>query len=118
MNIGKENYYVFLILLYPSKKLHVGHTKNYTIGDVISRYKSRSFVDTEGQLPADTARLSDTIAASKTADKLSEVIVEAKAQLSHNNIIMPVTVETIGKNFFIHNKFRCRYRAQLVRLKN
>ena len=61
----------------------------------------RGFVTAEGQLPADTARLSDTIAASKTADKLSEVIVEAKAQLSHNNIIMPVTVETIGKNFFI-----------------
>ena len=61
----------------------------------------RGFVAAGGQLPADTARLSDTIAVSKTADKLSEVIVEAKAQLSHNNIIMPVTVETIGKNFFI-----------------
>jgi len=48
----------------------------------------RSFVTAEGQLPADTARLSDTIAASKTADKLSEVIVEAKTQLSHNNIII------------------------------
>ena len=62
----------------------------------------RGFVAAGGQLPTDTARLSDTIAASKNnADKLSEVIVEAKAQLSHNNIIMPVTVETIGKNFFI-----------------
>ena len=53
----------------------------------------RGLVTAEGQLPTDTARLSDTIAASKNnADKLSEVIVEAKAQLSHNNIIMPVTV--------------------------
>ena len=71
----------------------------------------RSFVDTEGQLPADTARLSDTIAASKTADKLSEVIVEAKAQLSHNNIIMPVAVETIGKNFFIRKNSGTMARA-------
>ena len=63
----------------------------------------RGFVAAGGQqLPTDTVRLSDTIVASKNnADKLSEVIVEAKAQLSNNNIIMPVTVETIGKNFFI-----------------
>ena len=89
---SKKKYYVLEMFPYPSGRLHMGHVRNYTIGDLVSRFlKMKGFNvfhpmgwDSFG-LPAENAAIKNNIPPFKWT---SENISYMKKQLKQDGLLL------------------------------
>lgn len=84
---SKEKFYVLEMFPYPSGKLHMGHVRNYSIGDVLARFKKMAGYnvlhpmgyDSFG-LPAENAAIQNNVEPAKwTYENMDEMDTQLKS---------------------------------------
>lgn len=94
---NKEKFYCLSMFPYPSGKLHMGHVRNYTIGDVISRFQrmqGKNVLQPMGWdsfgLPAENAAIKNNVPPAKWTD---ENISDMREQLKQMGLAYDWTRE-------------------------
>ena len=109
-NKSKKKYYCLEMFPYPSGKIHMGHVRNYTIGDVIARYKFMNGFnvlhpmgwDAFG-LPAENASKLNNLHPKKWTNK-NIATMKNQLKMLGLSINWNLEISTCDKNYYKHQQ--------------
>ncbi len=110
VNYEKKKYYILEMFPYPSGKIHMGHVRNYTLGDVVARFKRAQEYnvlhpmgwDAFG-LPAENAAKQNNVSPSKwTLENIAEM--KRQLKLIGLSIDWSKEISTCDKSYFKHQQ--------------
>ncbi len=109
-NSGKKKFYCLEMFPYPSGKIHMGHVRNYTIGDVIARYKFLNGFDVLHPmgwdafgLPAENASKSNNLHPRIWTHQNIETM-KAQLKLLGLSIDWDLEISTCDKEYYKHQQ--------------
>ena len=107
---SKEKFYVLEMFPYPSGKIHMGHVRNYTIGDVVARYKFMKGFDVLHPmgwdafgLPAENASRQNNLHPKDWTKKNIETM-KNQLKLLGLSIDWDLEISTCDKNYYKHQQ--------------
>ena len=107
---SEKKYYCLEMFPYPSGKIHMGHVRNYTIGDVIARYKFLNNFnvlhpmgwDSFG-LPAENASKLNNLHPKKWTNKNIETM-KSQLKMLGLSIDWNLEISTCDKDYYKHQQ--------------